>query len=350
MISFVSIARCSENDTVPEVEVSTTFTNPVWDGADPWMVKQGGYYIYCAAVNNSIVVSKSEYMTRKGELKKIWQAPATGWNRDCVWAPEIHFVDGHWYVYYAAGKSGPPFIYQRTGVLRSKTDDVFSDYEDMGMLYTGDYPKSPSGNIWAIDMTIFEHKGRLYAIWSGWLGQRDTDKTPQHLYIQEMENPYTLKGGRVLLSSPEEEWETGGPLNLNEGPEVLKNGSQLFVVYSCRESWLVEYRLGMLQLNDPGGDILDRGNWTKKGPVFQGNPLVYGVGHCSFAKSPDGTEDWIIYHSKKSKTPGWARDVRMQPFNWNADGTPHFGDAIPAGEEIARPSGEVGIELGENDN
>lgn len=318
----------------------TTFTNPVWDGADPWLVKHNNEYIYCYSANNSIFISRSGKMTKLGEIKKIWTAPATGWNRACVWAPEIHFVADRWYVYYAAGQSGPPFIHQRTGVLRSKTADVFSDYEDMGVLYTGDDPADPNSNVWAIDMTIFEHKGKLYSIWSGWIKQETTDATQQHLYISEMENPWTMKGKRVKLSSPAESWETGGPLNLNEGPEILKKGNNVFVIYSCRESWLVEYRQGMLQLINPEGNLLDPANWKKTGPVFLGNPQVYGVGHCSFVKSPDDTEDWIIYHSKKSTKPGWERDVRMQPFQWNSDGTPDFGAAIPAGKLIQLPSGE----------
>lgn len=344
MLTIVSFANCGDEEANQDEEIRTIFTNPVWNGADPWMIRQGDDYIYCFSANDGISVSRSKYMTKKGETREIWRAPVTGWNRACVWAPEIHFIDGRWYVYYAAAESGPPYIYQRTGVLRSKTEDVFSEYEDMGMLYTGDNPSDPGSNVWAIDMTILQHKGKLYAIWSGWKEQHDTDATPQHLYIQEMENPYTLKGRRVLLSSPVKSWETGGPLNLNEGPEVLKNGDHVFIIYSCRESWLVEYRQGMLQLNNPDGDLLDPVNWTKKGPVFQGNSKVYGVGHCSFVKSPDGTEDWIVYHSKKSASPGWDRDVRMQCFGWNPDGTPDFGEAIPAGVEMERPSGEVEIE------
>ena len=328
--------------------MKTTFQNPLWDGADPWMIKHGDEYIYCRAANNSIVVSRSKYITKRDNHKTIWHAPATGWNRTNLWAPEIHFVDGRWYVYYAAGEAGPPFIHQRTGVLRSANGDVFSDYEDMGILNTGDFPDDLSKNVWAIDMTILENKGKLFAIWSGWLKQETTDKTSQHLYIQEMENPYTLKGKRVLLSSPKESWETGGPLDLQEGPQILKNGEHVFIVYSCRESWLVEYRQGMLQLNNPDGDLLDPNNWTKKGPVFQGNSKVYGVGHCSFVKSPDNTEDWIIYHSKKTNEPGWNRDVRAQTFTWNTDGTPNFGQAIPAGKEISRPSDEVEIEKRES--
>ena len=340
MLTLISFGRCGEKESGTDIAIPKTFTNPVWDGADPWMVKQGDDYIYCWSANNSIIVSKSKKMTQRGDLKNIWQAPATGWNKACVWAPEIHFIQDRWYVYYAAGESGPPFIHQRAGVLRSKTNDVFSDYEDMGMLYTGDNPADLSTNIWAIDLTVLEHQGKLYAIWSGWLKQETTDATPQHLYISEMENPWTMKGTRVKISSPVESWETGGPLNLNEGPEILKNGNQVFIVYSCRESWMVEYRQGMLQLINPDGNLLDPDNWKKTGPVFQGNSQVYGVGHCSFVKSPDNTEDWIIYHSKKSTTPGWERDVRMQSFQWNADGTPNFGTAVPAGKAINLPSGE----------
>lgn len=340
LFTFVYTGKCREKKAVATQSVPGTFTNPVWDGADPWMLKHKGEYIYCYSSKNSILVSRSSKMTEKGEIKVIWKAPAVGWNRSCVWAPEIHFIKGRWYVYYAAGESGPPFIHQRTGVLRSKTENVFSEYEDMGVLYTGDNPGNPSSNIWAIDMTVFKHHGKLYAVWSGWIKQENTDATPQHLYISEMKNPYTLKGLRVKLSSPVEGWETGGPLNLNEGPEILKNGDNVFVVYSCRESWLAEYRLGMLQLINPDGDLTDPANWKKIGPVFQGSSKVFGTGHCSFVKSPDNTEDWIIYHSKKSTKPGWERDVRMQPFRWNPDGTPFFGAPVPAGVKLNLPAGE----------
>jgi GH43 family beta-xylosidase len=339
MLFLINIA-ISQGKNTGVMPIATTFTNPVWEGADPWMVKHGDDYIYCYTVNNSIFVSKSKKMTLRGEPKKIWSAPTTGWNRSCIWAPEIHYINNRWYVYYAAGESGPPFIHQRTGVLQSKTGDIFSDFEDMGILYTGDHPNDAASNIWAIDMTILLYREKIYAIWSGWINQETTDATPQHLYISEMENPYRMKGKRVKLSSPTESWETGGPLNLNEGPAVLKHENQLFIVYSCRESWTPEYRLGILQLINPEQNLLDPANWTKKGPVFTGSSLVYGVGHCSFVKSPDNSEDWIIYHSKKSNTPGWKRDVRMQFFRWNSDGSPDFGQPVLPGEKIHCPSGE----------
>jgi GH43 family beta-xylosidase len=340
LITAASLLQLS-GDIIHDNEVKSNFINPVFDGADPWVIKKDHFYYFCYSSGNSITISKSELLTKKGTVKKIWTAPDTGWNCSNIWAPELHFFDGRWYIYYAAGESGPPFIHQKTGVLQSGTSDPFSKYTDMGMLYTGDNPDMKNDNRWAIDMTVFKYRDNLYAIWSGWEEQAATDKTPQHLYIAEMANPYTMKGLRVKLSSPDRSWEIGGPLDLEEGPEILTGKGNLFIVFSCRESWTINYRLGLLMLKDIEGSLLSPSNWEKTGPVFQG---PYGTGHCSFTTSPDGTEDWIVYHSKKNIGEGWQRDIRMQPFKWSNDGKPDFGSPVPAGEEIRRPSGEVEIE------
>jgi GH43 family beta-xylosidase len=74
--------------------------------------------------------------------------------------------------------------------------------------------------------------------------------------------------------------------------------------------------------------------------VFSGTPDVYGVGHASFTTSPDGTEDWIIYHSKVDTQPGWNRVIRTQKFTWNTDGSPNFGTPTATGESVHQPSGQ----------
>jgi GH43 family beta-xylosidase len=67
---------------------------------------------------------------------------------------------------------------------------------------------------------------------------------------------------------------------------------------------------------------------------------VYGVGHASFTTSPDGTEWWVVYHSKVSTAPGWDRDIRMQKISWGGDGAPLFGEPTPTGQKVTRPAGE----------
>src|SRR5690606_32309764 len=63
-----------------------------------------------------------------------------------------------------------------------------------------------------------------------------------------------------------------------------------------------------------------------------------------FFKSPDGTEDWLIYHGNASELEGCSstRSVRAQKFTWNDDGTPNFGEPVAAGTPVASPSGENG--------
>ncbi len=312
--------------------------NPVADGQDPWVIKKEDYYYYIETRNGGLYISKSKNLSEiKTDQKMVWELPENGWNQSNLWAPELHFIQGKWYIYYTAGKSGPPFIHQRSGVLESKTDDPMGGYIDKGQLYTGNNIQTKENNIWSIDLTVLEHNEQLYGIWSGWEENRETDKTPQHLYIAEMDNPWTIGSNRVKISSPVENWEAGSELAINEGAQVLKNGDNLFVIYSASESWLPAYNLGQLRL--VGEDPMNPDNWEKKGPVFEGTEDVHGVGHASFTTSPDGTEHWIAYHTKVSPDPGWERVIHLQPFSWNRDSSPDFGDPIPAGISIPKPSG-----------
>ncbi|WP_345161500.1 glycoside hydrolase family 43 protein [Pontibacter saemangeumensis] len=318
------------------------FTNPIADGADPWVVRNDSVYYFCSAGSGAIYVSKSGKLTEPGEKVAVWETPDSGWNKSNVWAPELHRFGGKWYIYYAAArKPGGPFLYQRSGVLESQGDDPFGPYLDKGMLYTGDSIQYASAAPkWAIDLTPMPLNGQLYAVWSGWEADAETDRTKQHLYMARMLNPWTISSNRVRISSPEEPWETGGELDLNEGPQVLKHKGKVFIIYSTRESWLKEYRLGQLTLSDTLLNPMEPAHWEKAGPVFQGTDKVLGVGHCSFTTSPDGTEHWVLYHSKKTEAPGWDRNIRAQEFTWTADGFPDFGAPVPVGVPLPLPSGQ----------
>jgi GH43 family beta-xylosidase len=326
--------------TEPPPPPECTFANPLADGADPWVVRDGGAYYMVQSRDNGIHVSKSTTLTGvAGGGTRVWSAPATGWNSTNVWAPELHHIGDRWYIYYAAGASGPPFIHQRAGVLESVGNDPQGAYVDRGMLYTGDDQAGGAPSRWAIDLTTAVVNGQRIAVWSGWETDAATDHTTQHLYAAPMSNPWTVSGSRVRISSPVEAWERGTELDLQEGPQFLQRNGQTFLVYSTRESWLPDYRLGQLRLT--GADPLQAASWTKSsGPVFASGDGVVGVGHASFTASPDGAEDWIVYHAKTSTTPGWDRVIRMQKFTWKADGSPDFGAPVASGRKIARPSGE----------
>lgn len=315
------------------------FENPVMgDGADPWIVKHtDGYYYYTHTTGNNITIWKSKNLTDldKGEKKVVWKPAPDAPNRDAMWAPELHFINGKWYIYYAASTGDSSK--QRMYVLESEGSDPFGPYHHPEGTNFGKIA-APSDK-WAIDGTVLELDKKLYFIWSGWEGDVNVS---QNLYIAPMSNPWTISGERVEISKPELPWELNGNPLINEGPEVLKNKKgQVFIVYSASGSWTDDYCLGMLSMT--GAEPLNRDSWTKKPePVFKKNPSVnvFGPGHSSFVKSPDGKEDWIVYHAAKFKGAGWNRNVRMQKFEWNKDGTPNFGVPVSVDTLQRVPSGE----------
>ncbi|HEV2211417.1 MAG TPA: glycoside hydrolase family 43 protein [Verrucomicrobiae bacterium] len=285
--------------------------------ADPWMILHGGFYYYTEVRDKRRI-----YIRRSRDIGGIgldpgvcvWTAPLSGGNSDNVWAPELHLIDGKWFIYYAADNGRNEN--HRMWVLESEGADPCGKYRCRGRLETGG---------WAIDGTVMTlDDGRRYFIWSGWPGRRNGQ---QNLYIAGMRDPMTIAGPRVLLTTPDRAWERVA-MPICEGPQVLRRNGDLFIVYSASGSWTPDYCLGML--HNRSKDVLNPGSWTKHGPVFRKTEQVWGVGHCSFVKSLCQTEDWIVYHAKSSLTPGWDdRDVHAKRFIWNSDGFPEFGLPVP---------------------
>lgn len=339
-------------------QTELTFTNPIAGIPDPWIIKYNGYFYTCKAQGNGINVSKSDKLTIISATKQVWKCPydignIKPWNVTNVWAPELHRVDGRWYIYYAAGRPHDEtnsYQFQRSGVLRAKTDDPMGEWEDMGLLYTGDnyqtgiVPTNTNTN-YAIDLGIFRLNKQLYAVWSGY----PAGSSDQKLYIAKMSDPCTIISSRSVISSADKYWEVYNS-KINEGPAFLKNKEKgkFFVVYSCNGSWTKQYRLGYIMLNDTLSDPTKSVNWTKSATeaFYRCDDTaeidgVNGVGHCSFTKSPDNTEDWIVYHVKNRNDNGWSgRSTFIQKFTWKNDGTPDFGKPVGWGEPVALPSGE----------
>jgi GH43 family beta-xylosidase len=274
----------------------------------------------------------------------VWEPPTSGWNRDQIWAPELHQVRGRWHIYYAA--SDGQNRNHRMGVLQALSDDPQGAYLDRGQLYTGDHienqePLVQTNNRWAIDGTVLELDDQLYFIWSGWEGELDV----QHLYIAPMRDACSVTGNRVRLCDNDTHlWERVGDdamqRGLHEGPQILVRNGRVFLIYSCSGSWQPTYKLGMLWM-DRGADPLESQSWNKwPRPVLRSTEDVFGVGHCCFTRSPDNSEDWILFHSKLRRREGWERLVRAQPFIWREDGFPFFGQPVSSGTPMPWPAGQ----------
>jgi uncharacterized sulfatase len=317
------------------------FVNPITEAADPWIVQHQGQYLACfSEANRGIALHRSDRLTAPGMKQVIWEAPPGTMYSAEIWAPELHFLDGRWYVHFAA--SNGENRNHRMYVLESAGADPLGPYTLHGPLYTGDHPETGADNRWAIDGTILELDGRRYYIWSGWEDTRDE----QWLYIAPMKDPVTIGGKRVRMCRNDDYlWERVGETptgrGLHEAPQVLQRNGRTFVIYSCSGSWQPTYKLGLLELR-PGGDPLQPADWRKHPqPVFQAFGDTFGVGHGCFVKSPDGREDWLVYHAKMDRAEGWRRAMFAQPFHWTPDGFPDFGKPVARAVPLALPSGEV---------
>lgn len=323
-----------------------TFTNPLLpSGADPWSIHKDGYYYYTNTLGDRIDIWKTDNLAnlKTAERKTIWTPPQGTLYSKGIWAPEIHFIKGKWYVYFAAddGRNENHRLYV---LENSSANPLEGEWTFKGKI-------SDPSDKWAIDGSVFRHKKKLYMVWSGWEG--DTNGR-QDIYIAKLKNPWTIKGKRVKISQPELEWERHGDLNdpdnpphvaVNEGPQILHHKDRLFIIYSASGCWTDFYTLGML-ITSANSDLMDAASWKKHPrPVFKQSAEnnVFAPGHNSFFKSPDGKEDWILYHANSEPGQGCGkhRSPRAQKFTWDAEGMPMFGEPVAEGVAQEVPSEKV---------
>jgi GH43 family beta-xylosidase len=106
VILFAGLPAVSQ-ESIPEknAPTATTFTNPLLPvGPDPWVEYKDGFYYYMNTTATNLTLWKTRSMAdlKSAEKKVVWTPPASGpYSRD-IWAPEIHFLDGKWYIYFAA--------------------------------------------------------------------------------------------------------------------------------------------------------------------------------------------------------------------------------------------------------
>ena len=305
------------------------FHNPlVLQRADPQVVLHGdGYYYFTATVPeyDRIELRRVKDLNELGtaEVKTVWRQHASGIMSRNIWAPEIHFIDGKWYLYFTAGRAEAPFDIRLYVLENPSPNPLEGQWTERGQINTG-------WESFALDATTFAIGAQRYLVWT----QRPATAS-KHLtaiYMAKMDSPLSITGPAVQLSKPEYDWEKIG-FDVNEAPAVLVKNGRVFLTYSASATD-ANYALGMLTA-DANANLLDPAVWKKSPqPVFRSSAQngQYGPGHNAFTTTPDGKTDVLVYHARNYRDiqgdplrdPN--RHTRAQVIQWRADGTPDFGE------------------------
>lgn len=323
----------------PAVLGLTTRNPLVEQRADPFITRpvDGMYYLTGSVpAYGRIVVRGASTLDGLAQARErtVWRRPATGRMGGHIWAPELHRIDGRWYMYFAAGDADNVFRV-RMYVLQSAADDPREDAWQPPRRIT------TAWDTFSLDATTFEHRGRRYYVWAQ---SEPGIATNSNLYIAEMASPFAIKGSPVRIAVPTLDWEIQG-FRVNEGAAVIIRNGRVFLTFSASATD-ARYCMGLLTA-DARADLLDPASWSKSPrPVFTTNENTrqYGPGHNSFTVAEDGTTDVLVYHARDYRDitgdPLYDpnRHARVQRLHWNDDGTPSFGVPVGKGGSVIRLS------------
>ncbi len=319
LVLLVSLVRATD----------TPWPNPMMpQRADPHLTRHtDGWYYFTATVPEydrlELRRAKAIAGLASAAPKTIWRKHTTGPMGSHIWAPELHFIDGKWFIYFAAGGAERENVWHiRIYVLENAAaNPLDGEWIERGQLKT-------NWESFALDATTFVHRGTRYLVWAQ---KAEKIRGNTNLYLAKMDSPRSITGAQVMISRPEFAWEQVRYW-VNEGPAVLIRNGRVFLTYSAAGTG-AEYCLGLLTA-DENADLIDARSWRKaEKPVFTTHEAngVFGPGHNSFTTTPDGETDLLVFHARSYRDiPGDPlhdpnRHTRVQPITWRADGTPDFG-------------------------
>ena len=311
----------------------TKIVNPLIEQrADPWMYKHtDGFYYFIATVPAFDLIELRRSKTIAGlanaKPKVIWRKHDEGLMSRNIWAPEIHYVNGKWYVYFAAGELNKGGSIRMFALENAAPNPLNKGWVEKGEIKT-------KFDTFSLDATSFEHKGKRYLVWA----QTDPEFGPNtSLFIAEMDTPWSIKQPQVNITDPVYLWETVG-YRVNEGAAVIKRNGKIFISYSASATDH-NYCMGLLAAEE-NADLLNRDSWWKSPvPVFMSSPpnSQYGPGHNSFTVADDGKTDLLVYHARNYQAiegnplNNGDRHTRVQQLYWRADGFPDFREPVKDG-------------------
>jgi len=298
------------------VGASATFVNPVINGAvgddhgDPFIIKYlDSFFLYHTgdtAGRRGVSVHRSQDLVHWEFQGYALEAAESGWAWSDLWAPEVVYERGTFYMYFSASRGDESG--RRLGVARAR--------DPLGPFSVDDEPLLDQ---WSIDGHPFrDDDGSMWLFynvhtddWPGYDGPRGTGNVCDRLLAMDR-----LAGRPAIVTFPSQRWEGNreGKWYWNEGPNVLKRRGWYHQMYSGGSFHEDAYSVGSARARHPAGP------WQKleANPILSSSERLRGPGHHSFVCGPDASTRYAVYHARVAGDAG--RKVALDRQTWRGDG------------------------------
>ena len=305
---------------------------------DPVMAKQGDtYYLFCTGMGISVWSSKNLKEWKKEEPvfseAPVWAVKAIPTFKGHIWAPDISYYDGKYYLYYSVSAFGKNT--SAIGLATNTTLDPSSpEYKwiDHGEVIQS-YPGKTNWN--AIDPNIVtDKKGTPYmSFGSFWDGLKLVKLSKDRMSIAE--SPENLPTIASRKKSPSAEnppavddnpKDAGG--NAIEAPFIFKKGKYYYLFAStdyCCKGPNSTYKMIVGRSKKVTGPYLDKNgvSMAQAGGtlLLEGDKNWYGVGHNS-VYTFDNT-DYLVFHGYDASDKGRFK-LRIEKLSWDKKKWPYL--------------------------
>lgn len=301
---------------------------PLIPAHDPVLIRQNGtYYMFCTGPGIAVWSSKDrQQWTREKQVfasAPAWATQAVpGFRGNHIWAPDISFHDGRYYLFYSVSAFGKNT--SCIGLATNKTlDPAAPDFkwEDQGRVIQS----VPGRDLWnAIDPNLIrDEAGRPWLTFgSFWGGIKLVQLRPDLTAPAQPEQWRTL-ARRSRDPKLNDSLPGDGAI---EAPFIFKKGTYYYLFtsfdYCCRGPQST-YKMVVGRSKSITGPYIDKANTSlEQGGgtlVLAGNSQWFGVGHNS-VYTFDGT-DYLVFHGYDAADKGRSK-LRIEKMSWDAEGWP----------------------------
>ena len=326
-----------------------TFRNPViagepgTDHGDPFAIKYlDAYYLYHSgetAGRRGISVHRSPNLVDWEFQGYALEAAESGWAWSDLWAPEVVYERGTFYMYVSATRkrsdgSRATKWQQGEGDDSARRLGLARASSPLGPFVPDERPLLES---WSIDGHPFrDDDGSMWLFYNvltedlGLAGALPGTGT----VCDRLLGPDRLEGRPLPVTLPSEPWEgvPSGDWYWNEAPYVLKRRGRYFQMYSGGAFADSSYAIGLAEAPAV------RGPWRKhpENPVLRSRGRIVGPGHHSLVFGPDAATPYAVYHGYVDAETG--RKVHIDRLFWAGDRPQIAG---PTDAEQGVPAGAV---------